>query len=111
MWFPKTISGPAMFAFGVNPDAVSFTVPLIAAAVGLTINDPNSNGLKSPAGIALIKVSRVPPASKSGITPKSKVPVNTWEPAEVVAVTSKKTGPGETVLAIANFKLVLAFPP
>ena len=105
------IEGPLMLAFGVNPDAVIFTVPLIAAAVGLTIIEPKSNGLKSPAGIALIKVSRVPPASKSGITPKSKVPVNTWEPADDVAVTSKKTGPGDTVSAIVNCKLVLAFPP
>ncbi len=66
-----------MLAFGVNPDAVIFTVPLIAAAVGLTIKEPKSNGLKSPTGIASTKVSIVPPCSKLGITPKSKVPEKT----------------------------------
>ena len=111
MWFPNLIAGPSRLAFGVNPEAVIFTVPLIAAAVGLIIIEPKSNGLKSPTGIASTKVSRVPPASKSGITPKSRVFENTWEPSEVVAVASKKIGPGATVSAIVNFKVVVAFPP
>ena len=57
--------------FGVNPDAVNFTVPLIGPTVGEIINEPKLNGLKSPAGMLSTNVAKVPPASKSGITPKS----------------------------------------